>query len=362
MHSQPSRSGSVKADAGPQPVSRRPPGAWVGAAIIGSGTGVWEWRPGSDRLVWCGRCAELFGLRPVSLIAFDHAPLDRVAGCLPPRDMDRARGLVRSLERRRIDARRFCLDRPILDGEGKRRTIRLRGEVRTGSGGRPTVVSGTLHDVTRKATDLDRLRAATGELELLLREVNHRVRNSLQLVGNLLAMQALSCPDPGARTVLEDAYGRIVTVSGIHDRLHRMPPGGPVDVAEHLGALVADLRDSLLGPEHPVRLEFEGEGGFHLSAAGALPLALALNELVTNSLKHAFPAGGPGRVCVRLRRGIGAWELEVADNGKGLTAGADPVGRSGLGLRLVRSLAEQIGARLEYEGRNGLRVRLTVPA
>lgn len=356
MRSQPSRSGPAKVAPRARIAFEPRSETWIEAAVAGSGTGIWEWQPDTDRLVWCGRCAELLALPPVSVTT-----LEEVGRHLPDGEPARLRSLVRDLERRGIPARRFCLDRPVRDADGGSRTLRLRGEVRVGGGGRSTTVVGTLHDVTRQASDLGRLKAAADELTLLLHEVNHRVKNSLQLVGNLLALQAVSCDEPVVRGILEEACARVVTVARIHERMHAAQPGLLVDMAEHLGELVHELRRSLLGPGHPVRVDFDGRPGFRLSAAKAVSLALLLNELVTNCIKHAFPAGGPGAVRVVLRPEGGGWLLEVADDGAGLPAGFDPLRAAGLGLRLVNALAEQTEGTLSFDGRRGLRVRLTLP-
>lgn len=199
--------------------------------------------------------------------------------------------------------------------------------------------------VGRLSTAARRAEAEARRRELLLDEMSHRIGNSLHLLVNMLQMQATA--DPRAADALRSAARRVLVLGRVHGRLSRgTEPEAVVDSRLFLEGLVADLRAGVDGVR-PVALTIAAE-------AHALPLAqagdvgLIVNELVTNALKHAFPEGKEGVVRVTFRRDGGMYELAVADNGVG-TAALERPGRGGggLGSRILRSLAAQLGGRLE---------------
>jgi two-component sensor histidine kinase len=199
--------------------------------------------------------------------------------------------------------------------------------------------------------------------DLLMRELNHRVKNNLQLVTSIVALRRRSVRDPEGRAALDDVRQRILGIASVHEHLYRADEEGAADggieLARYLGGLVDQIRRSTgaavgleLGPGTAARIPEEW----------AIPLALIVNELVTNALKHAYPQGAPGPVRVALAAsGDGRRAITVADEGRGLPPGFDPLAaRDTLGMRLLNALAAQIGARLSLGGSEGPGTRLTV--
>ena len=197
-------------------------------------------------------------------------------------------------------------------------------------------------------------RAEAGEREkdLLLAELMHRTRNDLQRMVGLLRLQASTASEMPISDALRGAADRVEITARLHERLSRRDGRVVVDSQEFLTRLAEDLRASLDGL-WSIELFIEAEAHpIPIARAGAV--GLVLNELATNALKHAFPDHRPGAIWVAFRRVGAEYELAVADDGVGMQERVDAGpssrpcrGGAGLGRRLVRGLAAQLGGRLE---------------
>lgn len=184
------------------------------------------------------------------------------------------------------------------------------------------------------------LRELVGQKSTLLREVNHRVKNSLQLVSSLLTLQTMTLSDETARGHFRDARSRIEAIALVHNRLYQTEHFQSIEFGSHLAELCDDLeRASGGGSTCAITVHAEP---VELPIDQAAPLGLIANELITNAIKHR--GGASARVSVDLMRDGSTLVLTVADHGPGLPSGFQ-MGRSrSLGMRLVTSLASQIGA------------------
>lgn len=211
-----------------------------------------------------------------------------------------------------------------------------------------------------KAADEREVRAARDRAELLLREVNHRIANSLALVASLVSLQANALDNPVAKEALAETRARIYAVSLVHKRLYSADDVGSVDMAEYLGGLLEHLENSMRG---------EGMGASVAASIAplrvltdtAVSLGVIATELVTNAFKYAYPTGMPGLVRVDLRMlDAERAELTVADDGPGWS-GHGPVQGTGLGSRIVRAMCASLGAEFGYEADRGTVARLRFP-
>jgi two-component sensor histidine kinase len=208
------------------------------------------------------------------------------------------------------------------------------------------------------------LAAAAETRAVLVREADHRVKNSLQTVAAVLALQRAQVPDPAAQAALAEAEGRVRAVAEVHRALYQ----ADIEAGQHvdLGLMLRDLCEQL-GRTLPstVALHCEPPVGLaHLPAERALPVGLLVAELLANAAKHAFPDGRGGNVWVELRRAPeGGTEVEVVDDEIGApedTFTGRPRGAGGLGMRLVDNLARRIGAAVKVESKPERGTRLTL--
>jgi PAS domain S-box-containing protein len=279
----------------------------------------------------------------------------------------------RAEERRRSIARRFREDLPIPGVEVQVHTCG--GEVRTwvwhappperlADGRKCLFAIGS--DVTERKAAERRLEALVEERDMLLAELNHRVKNNLQLVTSLLKLQAMRSEEPAALRLVEQASQRIAAIAQVHASLYQgveSETPGRLEFGAYLRDLCSRLAASFLeGGAGHVTLEVE-TAPVRLRVDQAIPLGLVVNELVTNAFKHGFATGGPGRVQVRLAPlgEEGLWRLEVVDDGPRTgQGGAVPAG--GLGMQLVEGFARQLRGQLTIERADTYRVALDFPA
>ena len=217
------------------------------------------------------------------------------------------------------------------------------------------------------STDISSLKAQEKQLrevgemrEALLHEVNHRVKNSLQLIVSMLSIQARQVSDEQARALLHDAIARVGVVATLHQQLYSSGGHDRIDFMDFARELAEATVASLADPGR-VALDFLGEGTAVLTVERAVPAALIIAELLTNAVKYGC-AEGERRVAVRLRVVGESLELEIADDGPGLPAGLDPAESDGLGLKIVNALCRQLGCRLTYrDAKPGAAFGITIP-
>lgn len=203
-----------------------------------------------------------------------------------------------------------------------------------------------------------RLEAAVKDREVLLREVQHRVKNNLQVICSLLRLQSARLQTE-QRHGFDESLRRIQSMSLVHDLLYRSDRPARINYAVYLRA-VCDLLAHSAGPGL-VEVEVSAVD-WDLDVDQATPLGLIASELVANALLHAYPGGRAGCVRVSLQPVADAMLLEVTDTGVGLPEQAMARSRKrGLGLVLVEALARQVHATVTVERRGGTRFRLLIP-
>lgn len=177
-----------------------------------------------------------------------------------------------------------------------------------------------------------------------MRESNHRIKNNLQLLTSVLAMQSRQSADEPARLALLDACARVAAVGRLHERLEGAEFEDRVDIALFLNALCADLRACFGSAGLTLKGDFEQA---EFPAKRALPVGLIVSELVTNAVKHAS-AGGACIVRVSLRKDEGGWLLSAVDDGPGIEGDALQ-SRARSGGRLLFALTRQLGGSIEID-------------
>ncbi len=205
-------------------------------------------------------------------------------------------------------------------------------------------------DVTARHVAEDLLRNSLREKEGLLKEIHHRVKNNLQVITSLLRLEAGRSAEPATKGVLQDMQGRIRSMALLHETLYRSADFARVDMADYLRQLATQLHRAQNTRPGAVRLQLDLTP-VTLEAEQAIPCGLIVNELLTNSLKHAFPDGTTGEIRIALRTlADGRVRLEVGDSGAGLPADVDERKQRSLGLQLVSDLVRQVEGTLETAG------------
>jgi two-component sensor histidine kinase len=210
----------------------------------------------------------------------------------------------------------------------------------------------------------DRYAALAAEREVLLREVNHRVGNSLQIIASLLHLQANSSTQDGVKAALTNAMGRVAAVAQVHRRLYTSHDLKSVLLNQYLEALLEDLRRSAEGNKMS-RLTLKAEP-IEIDPDRAVAIGIIVNELVMNAVKYAYPDGA-GPIHIVLNAQGDDLELSIADDGVGLNVKTDPRS-TGMGQRIVTAMAQKLDASVTRDPKHaGTRIvlrfhRATAPA
>jgi two-component sensor histidine kinase/ABC-type amino acid transport substrate-binding protein len=204
----------------------------------------------------------------------------------------------------------------------------------------------------RKQTEAQ-IEASLAEKEILLKEIHHRVKNNLQVITSMLAMQARSQNEDVVTEALRDSQRRVMTMAHIHESLHLSDDLSSIDARQYLNALVDDIRDgnnidpefvSLLTDIDPINLDVDR----------AVSYGQIVSELLSNSCKHAFPDNRSGKIEVSLRHSEeGKTELTIADDGIGLPEDFDLNDGNTLGLQLVNAMIAKVHGSVTVDGSNG---------
>jgi two-component sensor histidine kinase/integral membrane sensor domain MASE1 len=227
-----------------------------------------------------------------------------------------------------------------------------------------SLVADRTRELAERATALaDReaqLRSSLRDKDVLLKEIHHRVKNNLQVVSSLLTLQALAVTDDTVKSQLDVTRERIRSMAMIHEQLYHSRDLAQVDLGEYARALLGHLVTALAVEARDVRIDAAIDE-VPISIEAAVPAGLLLAELVTNAMKHAFPAGRAGTIRVAVSRGAdGRVELVVADDGVGMPAPVAADRSQTLGLELVATFAAQLDAELHTEPQAPTGTRVSV--
>lgn len=305
------------------------------AALSASRCGTWRWELATNRVDWDEALSRVFG------IPHSESPRTSEAffALVHPDDRDHASAALSA-----------CMDGgPAADYEYRavigdsERWIYNRSSVVRDANGTPLHMTGACLDITDRKRIEHSLNDALLQQKLLLRELNHRVKNHLQMVIAMLRLKASRQENASARDDFQRAIGRIETIADLHGRLYRDDQVHAVDVDSYLADVCDNLAGSIL-PDTGIIIDREVQP-LEISLDQAVPIGLIVNELITNAGKYAFRDRPDGRILVRLRAWDGRVTLAVADNGRGIPPGSNP----GVGTRMVHGLAAQIDGRLKVK-------------
>jgi two-component sensor histidine kinase len=202
----------------------------------------------------------------------------------------------------------------------------------------------------KEAAERD-MREAKERAELLLREVNHRVANSLALVSALASLQGNAMADEGAKLAMQEMQARIAAIAGVHRRLYTSADVRVVEMDAYLSSLIQELNEAMSAETKPHLIKLDVETGMQIATDKAVSVGVMVTELVTNAYKYAYPDNAEGDILVALRTiDRDRLVLSVQDEGIGWREGAKPKG-TGVGTRVIKAMAGNLKGTLIYDDR-----------
>jgi len=225
--------------------------------------------------------------------------------------------------------------------------------------GRPATLN-FLNDVTKRMRDQKKLKQNLIEKEVLLREIHHRVKNNMQIISSLLNIQSRHIRDPQAQTLFRESQTRIRSMALIHEKLYQSENLALVDFRAYVHSMIVHLYHFFGISPNVIRQALQIDEVF-LDISTAIPCGLIINELVSNSLKHAFPPGEEGEIKVEVVSGEKKYIILVSDNGRGISEELDIFNTDTMGMQLINMLVGQLGGKLSLDRVSGSRFKIIFP-
>ncbi len=246
----------------------------------------------------------------------------------------------------------------IVRPNGEVRYVKIVGEPVFDESGVFTGIQGTLQDITDVKRINEELVQSLAEKELMLKEIHHRVKNNLQIVSSLLRLQAEKITDKEAVEYFRLSEQRIKSMALIHQQLYRTKDLSRINFSDYLYELCSYLLFVNDTGNRNIRFTIDAEE-LYFGIDTALPCGLIINELFTNSVKHAFPEGREGSITVKFQKETGnRYILSIIDDGIG-AVNFDPENTSSLGMELVSTLTAQLEGELSMNVNNGTEIRIS---
>lgn len=211
---------------------------------------------------------------------------------------------------------------------------------------KPTVLA-SIRDISQRKANEKAMQESLLEKQLLLKEIHHRVKNNFQVIISLLNLQSRYVTDPTILSVITESQHRVKTMALVHEQLYQTRRFAAINFRSYLQALTENLLHTYNTPSQNVEVKLDIEENVWIDIDVAIPLGLIISELVSNSLKYAFPESRDGRIEISLSREGEKYILVVRDNGIGMPPGMTWEESRSLGLRLVRMLTRQIDGSIE---------------
>ncbi|EGJ29687.1 MULTISPECIES: histidine kinase dimerization/phosphoacceptor domain -containing protein [Moorena] len=229
------------------------------------------------------------------------------------------------------------------------------------SQGKPRKFFYQIVDITERKQAENQVRASLTEKEVLLKEIHHRVKNNLQIISSLLRLQSRKVEDPQALSLFKDSQHRVQSMALIHQQLYQSPNLAQINFGKYIQTLTNNLFRSYGINPQTIALNIEVTTA-PLTIDVAIPCGLIINELVSNSLKYAFPENQEGKMEISLSSDQqGQLILKVSDNGIGLPDNLDFQSTKSLGLSIVRNLTAQLGGNIILDCSQGTRLEIKFP-
>jgi PAS domain S-box-containing protein len=315
-----------------------------------SKVGGWEFNAENGRMTWTDEIYRLNGVDKT----FDPNDRAKVVALYVPEDGKIFEQAFAAAVR---NGTPYDLELRMAPSDGKLKWVRTMGKPKI-KDGKVVKIVGNAMDITERKRAEDALRQTVREKEVLMKELQHRVKNSLGVVSGLLGLETSNLADSRSREIFVNTRARIQSISLIYDQLSRFNDPGNVDFSDLIMHLTASIFKTYTTETGRISLKTNLDA-ISLDTKRAVPLALILNELVTNALKYSHPEGDAGEIRIDFHKSDGRIILSVADDGIGFPEGMDPNTSESTGLSLIRMLAGQIDAAVSFQ-RDGRGICVTL--
>ena len=269
-----------------------------------------------------------------------------------------------------LNGKPYHIDYRIILPDGEERVIDSQGGVIFDEKNTPIRMRGIVQDITEHK----KAEKALANIEIVRKkEIHHRIKNNLQVISSLLDLQADKFDNPKVIEAFRESQNRVMSMALIHEELYKGEGTDTLDFSTYIRELAENLFQTYSLKTKNIRLCMDLEENAFFDMDIAVPLGIIVNELLSNSLKHAFPCRDKGEIRIKLRReGNGEYNVEgcrstsytltVSDNGVGIPENLDIEDLDSLGLQLVTSLVDQLDGELELKSNNGTEftVRFTI--
>jgi len=248
---------------------------------------------------------------------------------------------------------------PILRADGKVRTVLWNSATlyeEDGKTVRAIIAQGT--DITDRKKAENQIQTSLKEKEILLKEIHHRVKNNLQVISSLLYLQSKNISDKKTLNMFGESQNRVKSIALVHEKLYKSEDLARIDFNEYVKNLINDLYRSYGINSDRIAMNTNVSNVF-LSIDTAIPCGLIINELISNSMKHAFPKRNKGSIHIDFYSDKNKYVLNVGDNGIGLPKNLDFRNTKSLGLQLVNNLVHQLDGTIELNKENGTEFEIT---
>ncbi|MGD2248817.1 MAG: PAS domain S-box protein [Candidatus Methanofastidiosia archaeon] len=245
----------------------------------------------------------------------------------------------------------------IITKDGKEKTVLLSADSARDTHGNILYSISVQRDITQRKKAEDHIKAQIKEKEILLKEIHHRVKNNMQIISSLLNLQSRQIKDKRLLEIFKDSQTRIQSMALVHDELYQSKDFANINFSRYIRTLASDVFQTFdMGARITLTVKAED---ISLGVDTAIPCGLIINELISNSLKHAFP-DKKGEITVKFRTTNDDIELIVSDNGVGIPDTIDFRTTTSLGLHLVTIVAEgQLGGTITLDRSKGTEFRIT---
>jgi len=319
--------------------------------------GNWEWDMATDEAYWSEEMYRIFGRASQE----SAPPYNAFLNYIHPDDRDYVDGALAI--KKAVKGQTNSIEYRIILANGEERIVHMQSEVIFDEKNNPIRAKGIIQDITERK-DAEK---ALANVEIARKkEIHHRIKNNLQVISSLLDLQADKFDNPRVIEAFRESQNRVISMALIHEELYKGEGTDTLDFSTYIRELAENLFQTYSLKSKNIHLSMDLEENVFLNMDTGIPLGIVVNELVSNSLKHAFPGKDRGEIQIKLHREKNSkyknekeadrttsFILVVSDNGVGIPENLDIKNVDSLGIQLITTLADQLDGKFELKRNNG---------